>query len=79
MTSFLDLAIKLRCYVYGDMATEIPVSAPFTSYLGIYLSCHQIKSEIDSECLPIMHAHIIALQASIETAYLTIQGSFLIR
>jgi hypothetical protein len=79
MTSFLDLAIELRYYVYGYMAMEIPISVPFTSYHGLYLSCHQIKSEIDSECPPIMHAHITALQDSIQSAYLTIPSSFLTR
>ncbi|KAH5600636.1 hypothetical protein HBI26_081940 [Parastagonospora nodorum] len=79
MTSFLDLAIELRYYVYEYMAMEIPISVPFTAYLGLYLSCHQIKSEIDSECPPIMHAHITALQDSIQSAYLTIPSSFLTR
>jgi hypothetical protein len=79
MKSFLDLPTELRNYIYGYMAMEIPISTPLTSYLGLYLSCHQIKSEIETECAPILRAQIAALQDSIKPVHLTIPSSFLPR
>lgn len=45
--SFLDLPPELRLQVHGIIA--IPDVAPFAEYRGLYLSCHQVKDELDKE------------------------------
>lgn len=45
--SFLTLPTELRLQIYGLIV--VPVDAPFSAYVGLYLSCHQVKAEIDTE------------------------------
>jgi hypothetical protein len=44
---FLELPTELRFHVYAIIT--IPRDAPFSAYSGVYLSCKQIKAEIDQE------------------------------
>jgi hypothetical protein len=44
---FLELPPELRFHVYAIIT--IPRDAPFSAYSGVYLSCKQIKAEIDQE------------------------------
>jgi hypothetical protein len=44
---FLDLPLEIRLHVYSYIA--FPTSGPFSDYYGFYLSCQQIKAEIDEE------------------------------
>lgn len=66
MASFLDLPLELRDLTYAYLA--IPDCAPFSTYLGLYLSCHQIKFEMDSECGYIFHEHLRSLRSPMTTA-----------
>ena len=48
-TSFLDLPAELRFKVYHfiNEMNDVPMSA----FKGLYLSCHQTKEEMDTECI----------------------------
>jgi len=74
MSSFLDLPAELRNQVYGYIA--IPHTAPLTSYIGLYLSCRQIRSEMDSECAKIFRAYLKTFQDQLQVAYLDIPETF---
>jgi hypothetical protein len=54
----------------------IPDRTPFTSYIGLYLSCHQIKAEMDSECGKIFRAHLSDLQSQLSGARIDIPTGF---
>ncbi|KAI4685701.1 hypothetical protein J4E81_008853 [Alternaria sp. BMP 2799] len=74
MPSFLDLPAELRNQVYGYIA--IPHTAPLSSYIGLYLSCRQIRSEMDSECAKIFRAYLKTFQDQHQDAHLVIPESF---
>jgi hypothetical protein len=63
--SFLDLPRELRDMVYDHMAD--PTSTWFSDYISLYLSCHQIKAEIEEECGPVMETHLGAIRDSFDT------------
>jgi hypothetical protein len=44
---FLDIPLEIRLHVYSYIA--FPTSGPFSDYRGLYLSCQQIKAEINEE------------------------------
>jgi hypothetical protein len=46
--SFLELPLEMRYQVYDYMT--IPHTEPSSNDHGNYLSCHQIKDEMESEC-----------------------------
>ncbi|KAI4635186.1 uncharacterized protein J4E88_004740 [Alternaria novae-zelandiae] len=74
MSSFLDLPAELRNQVYGYIA--IPHTAPLSSYIGLYLSSRQIRSEMDSECAKIFRAYLKTFQDRHQDAHLVIPESF---
>ncbi|KAI4668974.1 uncharacterized protein J4E79_001016 [Alternaria viburni] len=74
MSSFLDLPAELRNQVYGYIA--IPHIAPLSSYIGLYLSCRQIRSEMDSECAKIFRAYLKTFQDQHQDAHLDIPETF---
>jgi len=74
MSSFLDLPAELRNQVYGYIA--IPHTAPLISHIGLYLSCRQIRSEMDSECAKIFRAYLKTFQDQHQDAHLVIPESF---
>jgi hypothetical protein len=57
MPLLLELPLELRNQIYAIIAT--PTEAPFFEYKGLYLSCHQIKEEMDSECPKAFEEHLI--------------------
>ena len=46
---FLDLPAKLRLEVYDWLMADNKV--PISTFKGLYLSCHQIKEEMDDACV----------------------------
>jgi len=74
MSSFLDLPAELRNQVYRYIA--IPHTAPLTSYIGLYLSCRQIRSEMDSECAKIFRNYLGTFQDQLQDAHLDIPETF---
>jgi hypothetical protein len=56
MTSFLDLPLELRYQVYFYIA--IPRYTYFSTYHGLYLSCHQVRNEMNQECGSILQKHL---------------------
>lgn len=63
MTSFLDLPLELRYQVYSY--TAIPRSTYFSTYHGLYLSCHQARNEMNLECGTILKKHLNHLGLSL--------------
>lgn len=61
--SFFSLPPELRYQIYGYMA--IPYTEPFSVYHGLYLSCHQIKDEMDAECGPILDLHLRSICSAV--------------
>jgi hypothetical protein len=61
VVSFLDLPAELRFHIYALVA--IPTAAPFSTYCGLYLSCKQVKNELDSEGHRVLQAHMVELSA----------------
>lgn len=49
---FLDLPAEIRVLVYAQMA--VPHKAPMSVYHGLYLSCRQVKEEMEYECVKVM-------------------------
>ncbi|KAI4939461.1 uncharacterized protein J4E92_000746 [Alternaria infectoria] len=74
MSSFLDLPAELRNQVYGYIA--IPHTAPLSSYIGLYLSCHQIRSEMDSECAKTFRNYLEIFQDQLQDARIDIPETF---
>ncbi|KAI4961498.1 hypothetical protein J4E86_000526 [Alternaria arbusti] len=74
MSSFLDLPAELRNQVYGYIA--IPHTAPLSSYIGLYLSCHQIRSEMDGECSKIFRNYLEIFQDQLQDARIDIPETF---
>jgi hypothetical protein len=54
--AFLRLPTELRLAIYTVMA--IPDTAPFSAYHGLYMSCRQIKLEMDDQCAKVLGAHL---------------------
>lgn len=50
------LPAEIRNEIYGMIAT--PTDAPFSEYKGLYLSCRQIKQEMDYECSRVFEKHV---------------------
>jgi hypothetical protein len=71
---FLALPAKIRCQVYSIIA--IPDAAPLSDYRGLYLSCHQVKDELDHEGARVFGAYLRHLNSNFENARLTIPSSF---
>jgi hypothetical protein len=59
--SFLNLPLELRFQIYG--ITADPSIAPFSEYQGLYLSCRQIKDEMDTELPRATNAHLARITA----------------
>jgi hypothetical protein len=74
MSSFLDLPAELRYQIYGYIA--IPDTAPLSSYAGLYLSCRQIRLEMDSECIKVFRAYLTTLQDQLEETHVDLPESF---
>ncbi|CAE7185786.1 hypothetical protein CFE70_006352 [Pyrenophora teres f. teres 0-1] len=78
MTSFLQLPSEIRLQVYSHMA--IPFTTPFSAYRGLYLSCRQIRAEMDDECGKILGEYLHTIKAGLEddvSTAMTIPGDFL--
>jgi hypothetical protein len=73
--SFLDLPPEMRFQVYAYIA--IPDSAPFSDYHGMYLSCKQIRTEMNKECGRVLGSHLKAIQTSLIKMSITIPTTFL--
>jgi hypothetical protein len=58
--SFLSLPAELRFQIYGIIA--IPTT-PFSAYRGMYLSCRQVKSELDEEGTKAVKAYVADIAA----------------
>jgi hypothetical protein len=58
--SFLSLPAELRFQIYGIIA--IP-TIPFSAYHGMYLSCRQVKSELDEEGIKAVKAYVADIAA----------------
>jgi hypothetical protein len=74
MSSFLDLPAELRYQIYGYIA--IPDTAPLSSYAGLYLSCRQIRLEMESECIKVFRAYLATLQNQLEETHVDLPESF---
>jgi hypothetical protein len=59
---FLRLPGELRNQIYGYIA--IPNSAPLSSYKGLYLSCRQVKNEMDYEVVEEYQKYLQAMHLS---------------
>jgi hypothetical protein len=46
---FFSLLYKLRLKVYDQIAADMPHHTAMIKYSGLYLSCHKIKREFDTE------------------------------
>jgi hypothetical protein len=55
----------------------VPDTTPFTSYIGLYLSCHQVKVEMDSECGKVLRGHLTDLEGQLFGVRLNIPDGFL--
>jgi hypothetical protein len=53
---FLKLPTELRLQIYKIVA--VPHDAPFSAYAGLYLSCRQIKTELDKEAPTAINKHL---------------------
>ena len=62
--SFLSLPTELRFEIYGYIA--VPYEAPLSTYAGLYLSCRQVKDELDSEGTKLLEAHLSETIADVE-------------
>jgi hypothetical protein len=60
--SFLELPTELHISV--EVMIAIPKTAPFSVYQGFYMSCRQIKSEMDSECSKVFEEYLSSLHSS---------------
>ena len=74
MSSFLDLPAELRNQVYGYIA--IPHTVPLSSYIGLYLSCRQIRTEMDSECAKVFRQYLGTFQYQLQDAHLDMPETF---
>ncbi|KAF2826976.1 hypothetical protein CC86DRAFT_370071 [Ophiobolus disseminans] len=69
--TFLRLPHELRFAIYAIVA--ISATAPFSAeYSGLYLSCRQIKKEVDSEGPKALSAHISIIAKDIPGVQLTV-------
>jgi len=57
--SFLSLPSELRYQIYAIIA--LPDVTPFSKYRGLYLSCRQIKADLDSEWPKAFDAHLASI------------------
>ncbi|KAI1683713.1 hypothetical protein KJE20_06218 [Pyrenophora tritici-repentis] len=80
MASFLDLPAETRLQIYSYMA--IPDTTPFSAYHGLYLSCRQVRAEMDDECGKILGEYLPTIKPQarwnfISSPVMTIPGNFL--
>jgi hypothetical protein len=54
-SGFLDLPAELRLHIYGSL--EVPQVNGLRTIEGFYLSCHQVKSELDHEIGKYIQGH----------------------
>jgi len=62
--AFLSLPTELRFAIYSIIA--IPDTAPFSAYHGLYMSCRQVKTEMDGECGKVLLEHLRQLQSTFQ-------------
>jgi len=62
--TFLSLPTELRFAIYAIIA--IPDTAPFTAYHGLYMSCRQVKTEMDGECGKVLRERLRQLQSTFQ-------------
>jgi hypothetical protein len=74
-TSFLTLPAELRLQIYTDLA--IPLHTPFSAYHGLYLSCRQIRTEIDIYCGPLYAKYLSRELSMLEWASFELPPTFL--
>jgi hypothetical protein len=71
--SFFDLPTELRFQIYGLIA--IPVTAPFSDFSGLYLSCHQIKAELDDESPRVLAAYLARIASGTPGATVSVTST----
>jgi hypothetical protein len=71
--SFLCLPLELRLQIYGYIS--FPHDAPLSQYQGLYLSCQQIKNELDDEGAKVVRAFFSRLEARLRTCTITTPSS----
>lgn len=74
MSSLLSLPLELRYRLYGYIA--VPDTEPFSSYLGLYLSCRQICVEMSIECRRLFSARLLSIQKSVRTGSFEIPPTY---
>ncbi|KAF2826973.1 hypothetical protein CC86DRAFT_466732 [Ophiobolus disseminans] len=62
--AFFSLPGELRFAIYAIIA--IPDTAPFSAYHGLYMSCRQIKTEMDDECGKRFGAYLETLKSAFQ-------------
>jgi hypothetical protein len=70
---FLCLPFELRLQIYGYIS--YPHDAPLSQYQGLYLSCSQIKNELDDEGTKVVRAFFSRLEARLKTCTITTPSS----
>ncbi|RMZ68234.1 hypothetical protein GMOD_00004447 [Pyrenophora seminiperda CCB06] len=61
MASFASLPPEIRLEIYSYMA--IPLTTPFITWHGLYLSNRTIRAEMDAECGKILRAYLVSKAA----------------
>lgn len=71
--ALLSIPIELRLQIYKHIT--IRTVAPLSVYRGVYLSCRQIKSELDNEGPKILLKYLSKLVSKIPDIQLSLPGS----
>ncbi|KAF2826974.1 hypothetical protein CC86DRAFT_406206 [Ophiobolus disseminans] len=64
--SLLDLPTELRFQVYSYIS--VPLEAPFANYHGLYLSCNQVKEDINSEGSRLFRTYLASVKRQLKNA-----------
>jgi hypothetical protein len=59
--SFFQLPAEIRVDIYGLMA--LPFEVPVSEYRGLYMSCRQVKMEMDYECSKVLEKYVTKCEA----------------